>query len=331
MSDKPAPLPLSRRPALRLAGNLLIVVGLLPVAVYLFSLLGSQYFLAELVVNFRLQLLAALIPFSVLTLALRRWWSAAFFACVTIACAIPVAGIWLGWHQPPAGQPTWRLMSFNVLASNTQYEAVIEEIRRHDPDVLVVLELSEAWATALEALSGEYAWSVVEPRWHGYGIGVYSRRPIVESTIRQLTPTGTDNPAIDARIDLGGVPVQVFAAHFSSPGIQLRLRLRNEQMHEVIEFIDREGPALLAGDLNCTPYSRQFGRLLADSRLRDSRQGFGYHGSFPAEPWLVRIPIDHVLVSSRIHVSDRRLGEACGSDHLPVISDFSVSGQNPTE
>jgi endonuclease/exonuclease/phosphatase (EEP) superfamily protein YafD len=331
MSEESALQPGVQRPLLRWVGNLLIAAGLVPVAVYFFSLLGSQYFLAELAVNFRLQLLVLLVPCPVLLLLLRRFALALALGAVTLACAFPVAGVWLDGKQPPAGPETWRLMSFNVLAGNTRFEEVLAEVRRHDPDVLVVLELTDAWATVLGGLKNDYPWSVVEPRWHGYGIGLYSKRPILQSAVRQLTRTGTDNPAIDARIDFGDTPVQVMAAHFSSPGIQLRMRLRNQQMHEIVQYLEPQVPCLLAGDLNCTPYSRQFGRLLATSGLRDSRKGFGYHGSFPTDPWLIRIPIDHVLVSSTVHVAGRFLGEAGGSDHFPVICDFSISGPAPAK
>lgn len=53
-------------------------------------------------------------------------------------------------------------------------------------------------------------------------------------------------------------------------------------------------------------------------------RGFGVQTSFPSNLWLLRIPIDHVLVACAIGVDDRRIGPEVGSDHLPVITDLVV-------
>jgi endonuclease/exonuclease/phosphatase (EEP) superfamily protein YafD len=76
------------------------------------------------------------------------------------------------------------------------------------------------------------------------------------------------------------------------------------------------------GDLNATPWSRPFHRFVGRSGLCDSRAGFGVQASFPAASALLRIPIDHVLVSCVIGVRNRRIGRDVGSDHLPVIVDL---------
>jgi endonuclease/exonuclease/phosphatase (EEP) superfamily protein YafD len=76
------------------------------------------------------------------------------------------------------------------------------------------------------------------------------------------------------------------------------------------------------GDLNATPWSRPFRRFVGRSGLCDSRAGFGVQASFPAASALLRIPIDHVLVSCVIGVRNRRIGRDVGSDHLPVIVDL---------
>jgi endonuclease/exonuclease/phosphatase (EEP) superfamily protein YafD len=41
---------------------------------------------------------------------------------------------------------------------------------------------------------------------------------------------------------------------------------------------------------------------------------------------VLRIPIDHCLVSPSVAIVDRRVGPPVGSDHLPVFVDFAISG-----
>jgi endonuclease/exonuclease/phosphatase (EEP) superfamily protein YafD len=76
---------------------------------------------------------------------------------------------------------------------------------------------------------------------------------------------------------------------------------------------------VLLGDLNTTSWSPGFQECLQISRLRDSRRGFGVHPTWPARQAVLRITIDHCLVSDGIVVEDHHVGPDVGSDHLPVL------------
>ena len=76
----------------------------------------------------------------------------------------------------------------------------------------------------------------------------------------------------------------------------------------------------LLGDLNLTPYSPPFHRLLADGRLRDAMQGRGWQPTWRASFWPLALRIDHVLVSSGVCVEEATVGPAVGSDHRPVLA-----------
>jgi endonuclease/exonuclease/phosphatase (EEP) superfamily protein YafD len=96
-----------------------------------------------------------------------------------------------------------------------------------------------------------------------------------------------------------------------------------EQDEELDAIADRartmDGPLVILGDFNATPWSRPFRRVRARTGLCDSRAGF--EASFPAASEIVRIPIDHLLASCSIGVRDRYIERDVGSDHLPVILD----------
>ena len=51
-------------------------------------------------------------------------------------------------------------------------------------------------------------------------------------------------------------------------------------------------------------------------------QGFGVQPSWPTKPLILRIPIDHILVSKNIVTARRWIGPETGSDHLPVFADL---------
>ena len=85
-----------------------------------------------------------------------------------------------------------------------------------------------------------------------------------------------------------------------------------------------DGPrTILAGDLNCTPWSYWFRRLLRESQLSNSAHGRGLNITWtPLRIAVCGLPIDHVLVGSEIRVSRRFVGPYLGSDHRPVVVDF---------
>jgi len=100
-------------------------------------------------------------------------------------------------------------------------------------------------------------------------------------------------------------------------------QVRDRQLREVGRIAaELPRPLILLGDLNITSWSPHFQDLLESSGLRDSRLGWGIQPTWPANPWLLRIPIDHALVSRDVRVIARRTGPAIYSDHRPIVLDF---------
>jgi len=67
-----------------------------------------------------------------------------------------------------------------------------------------------------------------------------------------------------------------------------------------------------------------FSEFVDDSGLRDSSRGFGVQPSWPAMMPLFYTPIDHCLVSENVVIHGRQTGPDLGSDHLPVVVEFSL-------
>ncbi len=305
----------------------MVVVGLslLPLALFMFAQLGRFFFLAELAGNFRAQILVVLLPFPLLLWLLRQWkWSAVMAVAVAWAM-IGVVFVYLPGYQPATGSESIKLMSFNVLSDNYEGDLVIERVREEDPDVVVILEFSNHWAEIFEQLDSDYPYRVLEPRWHGFGIGVFSKYALEDTEVIPLTRTETDNPMIVTRVIKGSQKLRIAGVHLFSPINLTRMRLRNEQLNDMATFLKQsDEPTVVVGDFNCTPWSPFLSDFLAETGYRDSRQGFGYQASWHAHSPLFMIPIDHAFVSKEVRVQDRHLGRNAGSDHLPLIVELSV-------
>jgi endonuclease/exonuclease/phosphatase (EEP) superfamily protein YafD len=89
------------------------------------------------------------------------------------------------------------------------------------------------------------------------------------------------------------------------------------QMEALARFVGRiDGPVVVAGGLNASPWSASFRRLRAAAGLSPAAV---LMPTWPAWPVVLpQVALDHVLVSPDVAVLEAGTGPAVGSDHLPV-------------
>jgi len=200
---------------------------------------------------------------------------------------------------------------------------MLEFLRTVDADVILLMEVNERWMTALAPLRPHYLEVIADPREDNFGIALFSRVTSTNGAVIRLSRA--EVPSIVTTLLINGQSIVLLGTHPLPPGSAEYARLRNEQLGEIAAHIQRcTSPAIVFGDLNTTPWSPYFTELLRKSGLRNTSQGLGLHGSWPAVLPVGRIPLDHCLVSSNLHVLDKQLGPQVGSDHLPVVIDLKI-------
>ncbi len=283
---------------------------------------GGWHWLFDLASHYRWYLLLAALLWYAVTSRRRSRLAAACLVIAVVGNVGPLLPYWLpAAGEPSAGDPL-AIVSLNLEVGNLRHDLAVGFLRQANADVVVLLEVSDAWAEAVESLADLYPHAVVEPRADSFGIAVLSRLPLESARVE---PLAEGPPLVIAGLPVGERGCLLVAAHPPAPLSAAWSAGRDAQLAAIGELAATETrPVIVAGDLNATPWSHGFRRLTGPRGLRDSAVGRGVQGSWHARLWVPRIPIDHVVVSEGVAVVSRSLGPPLGSDHLPVVATLRV-------
>ncbi|HEY9250550.1 MAG TPA: endonuclease/exonuclease/phosphatase family protein [Rariglobus sp.] len=287
---------------------------------------GGQHGALEITTHFRPHYAIILLACSLVWFAVRRPRFASVLATFALINIAVIAPRFAPRPTPSANDPRVKLLLCNVHTANRNHLALLDLIDREQPDVIALLEVNARWLDALAPLAARYPHAVRAARSDNFGIALFSRLPLDDARTVFLGPS--EVPSIRASILLGGRPVRLLATHPIPPGTAERVLLRDQQLAEIARWcVDSPAPALVLGDLNCTPWSPAFRRLLREGLLADT--GTGLHPTWPVSPWWLRIPLDHCLVSRPLRIADHRVGPDIGSDHFPLVVSLSMPAAAP--
>jgi endonuclease/exonuclease/phosphatase (EEP) superfamily protein YafD len=279
-----------------------------------FGFVGGLWWVFDLLSHPRLQYagVAGLIAIGLAVLG-RRGVAVAAVVLALVNAAV-VAPFFL-FGQEPAGADGSELtvVSFNVQIRNPDREAVVEWVRNLDADVVFLWETSQPWRD--EFISAELPFQMADPLQEGMTIGglVLTR----EAAGVRLLETG-DRSSIEVTVPFGDDEVTIIGVHPFPPSSATHTASRDFQLSVVAELAARiDGPLIVTGDLNTTPWSAAFQPL--SNELVNSMNGFGWQPTYPAGAGLLMLPIDHLLHSNDLTTVDRSTGPDLGSDHLPLI------------
>ncbi len=298
-------------------------------------LTGLEAWPLELIVSFRLQILVLLVLIALLAVIRRYRWLAACLALVALVNLGDVAGTAVASAQATAtgvtddDNVTVKVMYSNAKHDNADHRALIAEIARVDPDIVVVAEATQAWSDALAKLSPLYPYMITAPREHAFGMMLLSRLPLTGDESQQVvalpTPSDwqTEPPVmIIAEVETDAGPVAIVGLHPYPPLVASFYSIRNAQLDAMAQMIANEArPVIAIGDLNATPWSPTFRRFLDRTGLK----GPNIMPTWPAALGVAGLAIDHILLSRSLDLQTIERGSDIGSDHRPLFAIVVVS------
>ncbi len=300
------------------------------------SWLATRHWAFELLTHFHVYFLLAGAALALVALSLRQGWTAGLSSLVAAAS---FSVVWPHIHLPPTdlqpqSGPMVRLIWANLHHLNTDLVALRRLIETEKPDIVVLTELDPIHDAVLREVARLLPFQSPPPRANVFGVMLLATKP-PESLKFDLTMGGYA-PLMVARL----CPVESGCLTLLSlhawPPLPPWTGARDRQLAHAAsvarQHVDEGERVVLVGDLNLTPFSPVFDRLITQSGLWDTN-------ILPAErprttpsiaTWRlantgIGLPIDHALVSAGIGIVSRRVGPDIGSDHHPLILDLKIA------
>jgi endonuclease/exonuclease/phosphatase (EEP) superfamily protein YafD len=254
---------------------------------------------------------------------------------VGLVCVSILSANLLTWYLPTNHQsvPFLKVFSCNAWAYNQNYPALLELVRKENPDIAMFYEVTTPGQQQLDTLNdilpftvGRYSQAVVYTKLDLNGTRVLFNNPKYYNT------------TIIENLRQGDRSFTVVATHPSSPQSKEQFLGRNEQLDNLAEYLSGStAPLIMGGDFNVSMWSPFYHRFVEKSRLDNARQGFGVIPTWSPmkiralpeflQPWL-SVPIDYIFTRSGqkfdLHPISMKAGSYIGSDHLPVIAEIGV-------
>ena len=227
-----------------------------------------------------------------------------------------------------------RVVSWNIRGCQAGLEKIIDELRRHDADIIC---LQEAWVDTEREQGLDQPASIA----HALGMRHFSAGSVLpngkEQRMAILSRSDiTDTEGLDANtgriygvagvIRLGTRPIRIISIHLTSSyqfSIQHALktsRARDAEAAHVNSLLkDSERKTILAGDFNCLP-----GMPEHDLIVRDLIASETTHLTFPSEK--PAVALDHIYHTKGLRTQSLSVERSLASDHLPVIATICIEG-----
>jgi endonuclease/exonuclease/phosphatase family metal-dependent hydrolase len=238
---------------------------------------------------------------------------------------------------PQSSDVSLSVLSFNTHSSRgssgLNMEQIAREIEAYDADVVLLQEVDRNRAYTnhtdqpgffAKRLDMQVAFGVNVRQGAGeYGVATLSKYPIIDQS-NTLLPSDPNNPRdqqrgiLNTKIQVGDSVISVYNTHLQHVFDSLRLK----QMQAVAGIVRADQlPKILGGDLNSSPRTPTL--QVARTVLKDSWEAVGV-GSGNTVP---KGRIDFVMYSDPLVAQTSQAAASSYSDHRPVFSTFTMSGQ----
>lgn len=228
----------------------------------------------------------------------------------------------LSEEQPNADGDRLRIMSINLFVGGADARTVVRIAREQKVDVLVMPELTDAEAAALdeEGLGELLPNRVYDNGTGGSGTAVVSRFQLRQIVLMEETTLAQPSMVVDMP---GREDIELTAVHIQ-PGVRsgAAATWRGELRQLPTPTPDKR-VRILAGDFNASLDHATL-RAVVDRGYSDAGEetGLGLEATWTSWPFGLPVTIDHILVDNRCAIGSYAVFDVPGSDHNALVSEI---------
>jgi len=230
------------------------------------------------------------------------------------------------------------VMSYNLFFKNKNQDQSISIIKKANPDILFVQELTPTWASKIEkSLGGSYKYKLTKSLKGTHGIGIYSKYKISN---QEFLKNSANKPfAQIVNLSVEDKSIQLINTHLASPAIAVEnkdkflslfranYQIRKEQIINLNELAENQNYdcQLLVGDLNTLHSEPIFKRLKL--KWVNSNNGIlrWLKYNFPHSSKIIPIvTLDYILGRGKLKFIESKVIEGGSSDHLAIMTKMKI-------
>ncbi len=228
-------------------------------------------------------------------------------------------------------QPTIKAMTFNILRSNTDYDAIVKMVSENNPDIIGLQEVTpQAVPILIKRFAKDYPHSAFHPVKLSHNVGILSRFPI-DKVIAVPAPPIERGIQVTLRLN-NGEPIEAIVAHLI-PFYPLNKFYRLAQnwyarRAKEVSYLSSiaknyDDPVIIMCDCNFTDTSETYS--LMQHEMNDSfyEVGWGFGHTFKGLFFPVG-RIDYIWHTKELQAVDAYVGKGGASDHLPLIAKLQL-------
>jgi endonuclease/exonuclease/phosphatase (EEP) superfamily protein YafD len=234
-------------------------------------------------------------------------------------------------HPAVADGVRLRLMTANVEYGGADADQILDLVRRHEIDVLVVQELTPGFVDKLRAggIDAQLGHCDLHPHWTAAGTGIWSRWPL--RPVGLLPSRGFTMPQVLITVP-GARKVTVTGVHAIAPARGRVPSWRSDLITLADAVKATSGPRIYAGDFNASRDHSGF-RSILHAGVIDAGDAAGL-APWPGFTWPTNrlgppaTRLDHVLLTPEsLAVRKVQVVTVRGTDHRAVIAELGVSAR----
>jgi endonuclease/exonuclease/phosphatase (EEP) superfamily protein YafD len=235
------------------------------------------------------------------------------FACSAIICLFLKQASNSNIVLPQSNNlPAVTVVHINLGSVTDNYDNLLTTIEEIDPDIVSLQEFTPDWNLFLhKELIAEFAHSENNVRIDPYGMALYSKYPLIETSMIYHN----DIPNLKADISLEGYVISIFSSYVLPPFGLSAVDNTKEHLSKLESEINELGNAVLSlGDFNMVYWANEISQFRSNTQLLNSRR--------EAPVGSLKMPYDHIFYSDDLECTSFQEIKDSNQSHIGIIGTY---------